>query len=295
VIVAEAASFPTDLYMIEGAMRCAPTPCALRLLGRDGERLETLLDQRVAAVVLSHVDYRTGALLDAAEATRLVHDAGALVIWDVCHSVGVVPIAFEADAMDFAVGCTYKYLCAGPGAPGFIAVAHKHLKNARQPLSGWWGHASPFAFERSFRPDPGLRRFLCGTQPILSMLGVACALDALDGCSVTALRQKSLALTALFIARVETLLPNLCVLTPRDPAARGSQVSLAFANAFSVVQALIAQKIIGDFRAPDVMRFGLAPCYLRYQDVWDATEALAACLRSEEWRAARFSVRTAVT
>ena len=191
VIVAEAGSFPTDLYIVEGAMAAAGRPMQRRLVGHDGP-LEALLDERVAAVVLSHVDYRTGRLLDVADITRQVHAAGALVIWDLCHSAGVIEFAFDAEAIDFAVGCTYKYLNGGPGAPAFIAVARRLLSEARNPLSGWWGHAAPFAFDRDFRPDSGIRRFLCGTQPILSLRGVEAALDALDGVDVAASRRKSL-------------------------------------------------------------------------------------------------------
>ncbi len=297
VIVAEAGSFPTDLYVIEGAMASLGRPCARRLIGADGPDLDSVLGADVAAVVLSHVDYRTGAMLDAAAATRQAHAAGALVIWDLCHSAGIAPFAFDADAVDFAVGCTYKYLNAGPGAPAFISVAARHHNAARQPLSGWWGHAAPFAFERDFHAHSGIRRFLCGTQPILSLRGVECGLDALDGVPVAALRRKSLALTGLFLDRVAAL-PNsfgLRIVTPRAAGARGSQVSIASAAAHPVVQALIAQGVIGDFRAPDIMRFGFAPAYLRFQDVWDAAEALRDCLARETWRDPRFSRRAGVT
>jgi kynureninase len=254
-----------------------------------------LLDDRVAVVVLSHVDYRTGALLDVAAITEQVHKAGALVVWDLCHSAGVIEFDFDLHKVDFAVGCTYKYLNGGPGSPAFISVASRHQTAASHPLSGWWGHAAPFEFDRDFRPDAGIKRFLCGTQPIVSLRGVDAALDALEGVTVAALRQKSLALTELFIDRVGALLPELEIVTPRDPVLRGSQVAIAFEHGYAVVQAMIERGVIGDFRAPDIMRFGFAPLYLRYQDVWDAAEILAASIRANVWQDPRYSQRSAVT
>jgi kynureninase len=288
VVIAEDESFPTDLYIIEGAMRSAGRPMQRRLIGRDGPSIDSLLDGQVAVAVLSHVNYRTGELLDMAGITKRLHDAGALVVWDLCHSAGVVEIAFDRHAVDFAVGCTYKYLNGGPGSPAFIAVAKTHQAAAQHPLSGWWGHAAPFAFDRDFRPDAGIRRFLCGTQPIISLRGVEVALDAMQGVEMAALRQKSLALTELFMARVGALLPGLDIVTPRLPSSRGSQVGISFEKGYAVVQAMIERGVIGDFRAPDLMRFGFAPLYVRYQDVWDAAEMLADCINAEVWRDPRF-------
>jgi kynureninase len=227
--------------------------------------------------------------------TTKIHDAGALVIWDVCHSAGVIELAFDRDAVDFMVGCTYKYLNGGPGSPAFIAVAKAHQATAKHPLSGWWGHAAPFAFERDFQPDAGIKRFLCGTPPIISLRGVDVALDALNGLDVAALRQKSVALTELFIARVTALLAELEIVTPRQEALRGSQVSIAFDKGYAVVQAMIERGVIGDFRAPDIMRFGFAPLYIRYADVWDAAAILAECVRTEVWRDPRYDRKLAVT
>jgi kynureninase len=288
VVIAEEESFPTDLYIIEGAMRSAGRPMQRRLIGRDGPSIDSLLDGQVAVAVLSHVNYRTGELLDMAGITRRLHDSGALVVWDLCHSAGVVEIAFDRHAVDFAVGCTYKYLNGGPGSPAFISVAKTHQAAAQHPLSGWWGHAAPFAFDRDFRPDAGIRRFLCGTQPIISLRGVEVALDAMQGVEMAALRQKSLALTELFMARVGALLPGLDIVTPRLPSSRGSQVGISFDKGYAVVQAMIERGVIGDFRAPDLMRFGFAPLYVRYQDVWDAAEMLADCINAEVWRDPRF-------
>src|SRR5260221_10961769 len=293
VIIAEDESFPTDLYIVEGAMKSAGRPMKRRLIGADGPSIEALLDRNVAVAVLSHVNYRTGELLDMAAITKQLHDVGALVVWDLCHSIGVVEIAFDDHAVDFAVGCTYKYLNGGPGSPAFISVAKIHQATARHPLSGWWGHAAPFDFDRNFRPDAGIKRFLCGTPPIISLRGVDVALDALEGVEVAALREKSLALTELFIARITALLPGLDIVTPRQPSLRGSQVAIAFKDGYSIVQALAEQGVIGDFRAPDIMRFGFAPLYLRYRDVWDAAEVLAGCVRAEVWRDPRLRRRFA--
>ena len=295
VILAEEESFPTDLYILEGAMKSAGRPMKRRLIGSDGPSIEALLDEEVAVAVLSHVNYRTGELLDMAAITNKLHDAGALVVWDLCHSIGVVEIGFDHNAVDFAVGCTYKYLNGGPGSPAFIAVAKTHQAAAQNPLSGWWGHAAPFAFDRDFRPDAGIKRFLCGTQPIISLRGVDVALDAMEGVEVAALRQKSLALTELFMARVAELLPGLEIMTPREPSLRGSQVGISFDKGYAVIQAMIERGVIGDFRAPDLMRFGFAPLYVRFQDVWDAAEILADCINAEVWRDPRFNRKLDVT
>ncbi len=295
VVIAEDESFPTDLYIVEGAIKSAGRPMNRRLIGTDGPSIEALLDRDVAVAVLSHVNYRTGELLDIAAITRRLHDAGALVVWDLCHSIGVVEIAFDRHAVDFAVGCTYKYLNGGPGSPAFIAVAKTHQAGAQHPLSGWWGHAAPFAFDRNFRPDAGIKRFLCGTQPIISLRGVDAALDAMEGAEVAALRQKSLALTELFISRVAKLLPDLDIVTPRQPWLRGSQVGISFDKGAAVVQAMIARGVIGDFRAPELMRFGFAPLYVRFEDVWDAAEILAECINAEVWRDPRFNQVLGVT
>jgi kynureninase len=295
VVIAEAESFPTDLYIVEGAIKSAGRPMKRRLIGADGASVEALLDRKVAVAVLSHVNYRTGELLDMAAITRQIHDAGALVVWDLCHSIGVAEIAFDRDAVDFAVGCTYKYLNGGPGSPAFISVAKTHQATAQHPLSGWWGHAAPFAFDRDFRPDTGIRRFLCGTQPIISLRGVDVALDAMEGVEVAALRRKSLALTELFMFRVNALLPGLEIVTPRQPSLRGSQVGISFDRGYAVIQAMIDRGVIGDFRAPDLMRFGFAPLYVRYVDVWDAAEILADCIKAEVWRDPRFSRQLDVT
>ena len=296
VIVSEVGSFPTDLYMLEGAMGEGEGYSA-RLLGRDGDDIADLLDDQVAAVLLSNVDFRTGRLMDMARITRLAHEAGALIIWDLCHSAGVIPMDLDGMEADFAVGCTYKYLNAGPGAPAYIYVAARHQEAARQPLSGWWGHAVPFAFESSFRPTDGPRRFLVGTQSILGLKGVEAAMELFDGLDLDAVRRKSQKLCDTFIQLVEQH-PDCAPLTlvsPRDANQRGSQVSFDFADGYAVVKAMIAKGVIGDFRDPGIMRFGLAPYYLRFVDLFDAVEVMADCMRQEVWNDPEFVKREAVT
>lgn len=295
-ILAESGSFPTDLYIAEGVASTLPGT-RLRLEGVDAPRLEDMLDGDVAAVLVNQVNYKTGALRDMAALTAQIHAAGAIVIWDLCHSAGALPIELDAAEADFAVGCTYKYLNGGPGSPAFVYVAARHQAAARQPLSGWWGHARPFAFETGYDGDSGIRRFQCGTQPMLSMRTLKGALDVWDRVDMQQLRAKSLALTGLFIELVEGLCAGrgLALETPRDPSLRGSQVAFRHDHAYEVMQALIARGVIGDFRAPSTLRFGFTPLYLRYVDVLEAAETLADVLAIESWRDPRFATRTTVT
>ncbi|RDW11842.1 kynureninase [Paracoccus thiocyanatus] len=295
-ILAEGGSFPTDLYIAEGVVSTLPG-ARLRLEGVDGPAIEQMLDGDVAAVLVNHVNYKTGALRDMAALTARIHAAGALAIWDLCHSAGALPVELDAAGADFAVGCTYKYLNGGPGSPAFVYAAQRHLGQARQPLSGWWGHARPFAFETGYEGDPGIRRFQCGTQPILSMRALQGALAIWDGVDMAALRAKSLALTDLFIQQVEARCAGLGLRleSPRDGEQRGSQVAFGHDHAWQVMQALIAGGVIGDFRAPATLRFGFAPLYLRHMDVLRAAETLEQVLKSESWRDPRFAARSAVT
>jgi kynureninase len=295
VIVAEADSFPTDLYIAEGV--AASRPGVRLTLAPPGAALESLIDRQTAVVLINHVDYRTGVLRDMPSLTRAAHAAGALVIWDLCHSVGALPVAANAANADFAVGCTYKYLNGGPGAPAFIFAARRHHDRLVQPLTGWWTHAQPFAMESTHRPAAGIRRLLCGTQPILSLRALKAALDVFDDVDLDQLRAKSLALTGLFMQLVQPICGEfgLEIITPRADARRGSHVSVSFAHGYEAMQALIARGIIGDFRAPDIMRFGFTPLYLRYRDVFDAAAALHDVLRSRAWSEPRFAVRAAVT
>ena len=294
VILAERDSFPTDLYIAEGVAGSRPGT-ALRLAA-DSAALAAMIDERTAVVLINHVDYRTGALRDMADLTRRAHQAGALVLWDLCHSAGVVPIELDALDADFAIGCTYKYLNGGPGAPAFIFANRRHHDGLAQPLSGWWAHAAPFAMESGYRPAAGIRRLLCGTQPILSLRALKAALDVLDGIDVTAIRAKSLALTGFFMELVEPLCRDFGgrIITPRDDG-RGSQVAIGHEQAYPVVQALIERGIIGDFRAPDIMRFGFAPLYLSFREVAAAVDALRDVLASGAWRDPKFSTKALVT
>ncbi|AOF93802.1 kynureninase [Sinorhizobium sp. RAC02] len=296
VIVSEGGSFPTDIYMAEGVVSTRPG-ASLRLEGVDAPDIEDLIDGNVAVVLVNHVNYKSGELRDMAALTQKAHENGALVIWDLCHTAGALPVDLDGANVDFAVGCTYKYLNGGPGAPAFIYAAERHHGNIRQPLSGWWGHARPFAFETHYAAGDGIRRFLCGTQPILSLRALKGALDIWDEVDMAALREKSLGLTDLFIALVEEKCAGhgLELESPRDRAKRGSQVSFSHPNAYEIMQALIARGVIGDFRAPSTLRFGFTPLYVRYADVWQAVVILDDILRTGAWQDARFAVRAAVT
>ncbi|MEO5325599.1 kynureninase [Mesorhizobium sp. CC13] len=296
VIVAEAGSFPTDLYMAEGVVSTRPG-AVLRLEGVDAPTIEELIDDHVAVVLVNHVNYKSGELRDMAALTRRAHDAGALVVWDLCHTAGALPVDLDGANADFAIGCTYKYINGGPGAPAFIYVAERHLGKAEQPLSGWWGHARPFAFEQGYAGDAGIRRFQCGTQGILSLRALKGALDIWDDVDMQALRKKSIALTDLFIQLVETRCAGhgLKLESPRDGTKRGSQVSFEHENAYAVMQALIERGVIGDFRAPATIRFGFTPLYIGYKDVWQAVGVLEEILRTGAWKDARFAVKSAVT
>lgn len=296
VIVAEGGSFPTDLYMAEGVASTRPGT-VLRLEGVDAPAIEDLIDSDVAVVLVNHVNYKSGELRDMAALTRKAQAAGALVVWDLCHTAGALPVDLDGANVDFAVGCSYKYLNGGPGAPAFIYVANRHLADAQQPLSGWWGHARPFAFEQGFAADAGIRRFQCGTQGILSMRALKGALDIWDDVDMAVLRRKSIALTDLFIQLVESRCAGhgLTLESPRDGNRRGSQVSFEHENAYAVMQALIERGVIGDFRAPATIRFGFTPLYTSFRDVWQAVDILEKILRTGAWKEARFAVKSAVT
>lgn len=296
VIVAEGGSFPTDLYVAEGVASTMPG-ASLRLGGVDAPAIEDLIDEQVAVVLVNHVNYKTGELRDMAALTRRIHDAGALVVWDLCHSAGALPVDLDGAGADFAVGCTYKYLNGGPGSPAFVYAAARHHGDIRQPLSGWWGHARPFAFEQRYDAGSGIRRFLCGTQPVLSLRALEGALALWDEVDMAALRRKSIALTDLFVLLVEARCGRYGVAleSPRDGAKRGSQVSFAHEHGYAIMQALIERSVIGDFRAPSTMRFGFTPLYTSYRDVWQAAAVLEEILRDEAWKEERFSVRAAVT
>jgi kynureninase len=296
VIVSERDNFPTDLYMIEGMIDFLQQGYELRLVD-EALPLEQALGDDVAVLLLSHVNYRTGAMYDMAATTALAHRHGVLTIWDLAHSAGAVPVNLRAAEADFAVGCTYKYLNGGPGSPAFIWVAQRHQDRFWQPLSGWWGHQRPFDMATAYAPAHGIRRFLCGTQPILSMSLVECGLDVALQADMAAVRAKSVALTELFIELVEARCGQhpLTLITPRDPALRGSHVSFRHPDGYAVMQALIVRGVIGDYREPEVLRFGITPLYLGYADIWDAVETLRDILDRGSWDRPEFCRRAAVT
>ncbi|HEV8313317.1 MAG TPA: kynureninase [Burkholderiaceae bacterium] len=298
VIISERSNFPTDLYIAEGLAR--ERGCELVLCEPD--EIEGLLDERVAVLMLTQVNYRTGRLHDMAALTAKAHAKGVLTIWDLCHSAGALPVDLKAADADFAVGCGYKYLNGGPGAPAFVWVHPRHAERFWQPLSGWMGHAAPFEFTPHYRPAAGIARYLCGTPPVVSLAALECGVDTVlaaeEHGGMPALRDKSLALTRLFIELVETRCAGqgLSLVTPRDERQRGSQVCFAHdEGAYAIVQALIARGVIGDFRAPDIARFGFTPLYTSFVDVWDAVEHLKQVLERGEWRETRFNERAAVT
>src|SRR6478735_3143786 len=309
VVLSERSNFPTDLYIAESI--CRERGFTLRLI--EADELPAALDQQVAVLLLTHVNYRTGAMHDMKAVTAAAHAVGALTVWDLAHSAGAVPVALNDSEADFAIGCGYKYLNGGPGAPAFVWVHTRHAGQFEQPLSGWWGHAAPFEFTPNYRPAPGIARYLCGTQPIVALAGLECGLDTVlaaeafsDGKgSMAALRTKSLALTDAFIALVEQRCAGrFTLVTPRAHGRRGSQVCLALrdggAGAYAIVQALIARGVIGDFRAgdaqmPDILRFGFTPLYLGFEDVWNAVEHLVQVLDGEEWQRPEFNQKLAVT
>jgi len=296
VIVSERDNFPTDLYMVQGLVDLLQQGYELRLVD-EHLPLEQALDETVAVVLLSHVNYRSGFLHNMAAVTAQAHDCGALIIWDLAHSAGALPVWLNQANADFAVGCTYKYLNGGPGAPAFIWVAPQHIADFKQPLSGWWGHARPFDMTVTYEPAGGIRRYLCGTQPIVSLALVECGLDVSLEAGMDGVRQKSLALGDLFIKLVETRCAAhpLTLATPREHATRGSHVSFRHPEGYAVMQALIARGVIGDYREPEILRFGLTPLYFGYADVWDAVEVLRDVLDTRAWDTPQFRQRKAVT
>lgn len=275
VIVSERSNFPTDLYIAQGLSQWLDRGYHLRLIDSP-DQLATALDSECAVLLLTHVNYRTGYQYEMAEVTRQAQSHGALMIWDLAHSAGAVPLDVTACEADFAVGCTYKYLNGGPGAPAFIWVPKRHQAAFHQPLSGWWGHARPFEMLPRFDPVDGIGRALCGTQAMVSLALVECGLAVFAQTDMQAIRKKSLALTDLFIQLIEQRCANhgLQLVTPRAHAQRGSQVSVTHPHGYAVMQALIARGVIGDYREPRIMRFGFTPLYTRYVDVWDAVEIL---------------------
>ena len=295
VLLTDSDNFPTDNYVAEGIGDFLGDRVERRLVPADA--IIDAIDDDTAVVSLTHVNYRTGRIHDMAAINAAAAAQGVLTLWDLSHSAGAVPLDLNAAGADLAVGCGYKYLNGGPGAPAYIFVAKRHQAAICQPLSGWMGHAAPFKFSDKFHPAQGIGRMQSGTPPILALAILDCSLDILAEAGMAALRAKSVALSELFIARVDAICTGhgLKLLSPRNSAERGSQVSYTYANGFGAVQALIARGVIGDFRQPDVMRFGFAPLYLRYIDIWDAVEVLGAVLDDGEWQGHKFGEKGEVT
>lgn len=294
VLVTERSNFPTDIYMAEGLAEWLGRGYRVRLVD-SVEELPAAIDQECAVVMLTHVNYRTGYQHDMAALTRHAHRSGALIVWDLAHSAGAVPLDLNAAQADFAVGCTYKYLNGGPGSPAFIWVPQRHQARFAHPLTGWWSHARPFAMAHGFAPADGIGRALCGTQPVVSLALVECGLEVFEETSMDAVRAKSLALTDLFIDLVEATCADhpLGLVTPREHARRGSQVGFTHPHGYAVMAALIARGVIGDYREPEIMRFGFTPLYTRFVDVWDAVAVLKDILDREDYDVA--AERGAVT
>lgn len=293
VILSDTGNFPSDLYMAEGLCRTLGAGYAVRTV--EPEAVADAIDATVAVLMLTEVDYRTGRRHDMAALTRRAHAAGALSVWDLAHSAGAFRVDAAAGGADFAVGCTYKYLNGGPGAPAFIYVAPRHADAAVPALSGWLGHEAPFAFDPGYRPGAGIERMRVGTPPVIQMAALEAALDVWDGVDLDDLRAASLALTDRFIAGVEAGCPSLRLATPREHARRGSQVSFRHPEGYPVMQALIARGVVGDFRSPDILRFGFTPLFTRAEDVDGAVAALTEVMRGRLWDRPEHRARAAVT
>ncbi len=276
--------FPTDLYIMQGIEELLGDRFTLKAVQRN--RIADAIDDDLALLVLSHVDYRSGDIFDMQDITHRVHEAGGLVLWDLCHSAGIFDVRLNEVDADFAVGCGYKFLNGGPGAPSFVFVAKRHQKQINQPLTGWMGHADPFAFNESYESAPGIRKMLCGTPSVIAMGCFEAALDQLLPVSIAAIREKSTKLTRLFI----DLMKERCagfgftLISSENDAIRGSQISYTHENGYAIMQALIARNVIGDFRAPDCVRFGVAPLYTSYMDIWQAVGTLKTIMETEAWQ-----------
>ena len=293
VVLSDTGNFPTDLYVAEGLLSLLGDSHELRTV--DPEHVADAIDENVAVVMLTEVDYRSGRRHAMLELTERAHAAGAVMIWDLAHSVGAFPVELARSGCEFAVGCTYKYLNGGPGAPAFVYVRPDLIGSTRPALAGWMGHDAPFAFERGYRPAPSVERMRVGTPPVLQMSALEAALSVWDGVDLADVRAASVALSERFVAEVESRCPALRLASPRDPERRGSQVSFAFEHGYAAMQALIERGVIGDFRAPDLMRFGFTPLYLDEADVVAAVDVLQEILDGGIWERERYRTRNAVT
>lgn len=293
VILSDSGNFPSDLYMAQGLCRTLGPDYSLKIVAP--EEVEAAIDETIAVTMITEVDYRTGRRHDMAAITARAHEKGALTIWDLAHSAGALPVELAKAGADFAVGCTYKYLNSGPGGPAFIYVAPRHAETARPALSGWLGHEAPFAFDMSYRPGRGIERMRVGTPPILQLAALEAALDIWDKVDMADLRARSLELTDRFIAGVEAACPGLTLATPRDHDSRGSQVSFRHPQGYAIMQALIARGVIGDFRAPDILRFGFTPLFIGIEEVDRAVAILAEVMQGNLWDRPDYHARAKVT
>lgn len=293
VVVSDSGNFPTDLYMAQGLIASLKQGHELKVV--EPEAVEAAIDESVAVVMVTEVDYRTGRKHDMATLIAKAHAVGALVIWDLAHSAGAIPVDLKGAGADFAVGCTYKYLNGGPGAPAFIYVAAEHADAARPALSGWMGHEAPFAFDQNYRPGSGIERMRVGTPPIIALAVLDAALDAWEGVDMADVRRKSIELSELFIREVEARCRDLVLASPRDSAVRGSQVSFRHPQGYAIMQALIAHGLIGDFRAPDALRFGFTPLYIGEEEVLGAVSIMEDVLSKRSWDKPEYHRRGLVT
>jgi len=295
IVLSDTGNFPTDLYMAQGLAELTAGRCELRVV--DPDDVAGAIDADTALVMLTEVDYRTGRRHDMKAVTAAAHAAGALALWDLAHSAGAFPVDLDGCEADFAVGCGYKYLNGGPGAPAFLYVASRWQDAVRQPLSGWLGHEAPFAFDLDYRPAPGIGRQKCGTPPILSMAALEVGVDLMLEADMAEVRRKSLALADAFMDLAEARLSRFgfTLATPRGHAVRGSQASLRHPEGYAIMQALIRRGVVGDFRAPDILRFGFTPLYVRHADVWDAVAVLEDVMETAAWDRPELKRRAAVT
>ena len=293
VILSDTGNFPSDLYMAEGLCRTLGNGYELRTVAP--EDVADAIDDTVAVLLLTEVDYRTGRRHDLPALTEKAHAHGALAVWDLAHSAGATDVKVAEGGADFAVGCTYKYLNSGPGGPAFIYVAPRHAATTRPALSGWLGHEAPFAFDLDYRPGAGIERMRVGTPPVLQLAALDAALDIWNTVDIADLRARSLELTDAFIAGVEARCPSLTLATPREHAQRGSQVSFRHPEGYAIMQALVARGVIGDFRAPDVIRFGFTPLFIGLDEVEGAVATLAEIMATDAWDRPEYKTRAKVT
>ena len=296
VVLSTKDNFPTDLYMVQGLSDLlGPDLCQLQMVKE--QDIQQSLTESVAVLLLTQVNFRTGRLLDMAKLTQLAHDKGVLVIWDLAHSAGALPVELDKCEVDFAVGCGYKYLNGGPGSPAFLYVAKRHQQAVKQPLSGWMGHAKPFAFDAQYHPFPNINQFQCGTPSVISMSALDAALDVWQDVDMLQIRNKSEALAAVFIKLINlnTCLHELILCSPDIAHQRGSQLAFSHDAAFSICQALIEKGVIADFRAPNILRFGFTPLYTSFEDIWKAVTTLVDIVKSDLYKNPRFNIALKVT